>query len=70
MQIVLRALFKDRRKVKSALKEGAYCFDKEEKVLFGERFQKKVNETIKSKRKTKELLKEYTKPRPAKCSYH
>ena len=69
-QRALTALFKDRRKVKSLLKEGAHCFEREQKVLFGERFQKKVNETIKSKKKTKELLKEYTKPTPAKRSYH
>ena len=61
-QRVLTVLFKDRRKVKSLLKEGAHCFEKEQKVLFEERFQKKVNETIKSKKKTKELLKEYTNP--------
>ena len=50
-QKVLTALFKNRRKVNSLLKEGAHCFEKEKKVLFGERFQKKVNETIKSKKK-------------------
>ena len=58
-QRVLTALFEDRLKVKSLLKEGAHCFEKEQKVLFGGRFQMKVNETIKSKKKTKELLKEY-----------
>ena len=68
-QRVLTALFKDRRKVTSLLKEGAHCFEKEQKVLFGEKFQKKVNETIKSKKKTTELLKEYTKPTPAKRPY-
>ena len=52
-QRVLTALFKDRRKVKSLLKEKAHCFEKEQKVLSGERFQKKVNETIKSKKKQK-----------------
>ena len=51
-QRVLTPLFKDRHKVKSLLKKGAHCFEKEQKVLFGERFQKKVNETIKSKKKT------------------
>ena len=66
-QRVLTALFKDWRKVKSVLKEGTLCFDKEEKVLLGEKFQKKVNETIKSKKKTKGLSKEYiTKPTPAR----
>ena len=60
-QRVLTALFEDRLKVKSLLKEGAHCFEKEQKVLFGGRFQMKVDETIKSKKKTKELLKEYTK---------
>ena len=48
-QRVLTALFKARYKVKLLLKEGAHCFEKEQKVLFGERFQKKVSETIKSK---------------------
>ena len=67
---VLTALFKDRRKVKSILKEGAHCFEKKQKVLFEERFQKKVNETIKSKKKTKELWKEYTKSTPAKRPYY
>ena len=69
-QRVLTALFKDRRRVKSLLKERAHCFEKEQKVLFRERFQKKVNETIKSKKKTKELLKEYTKPTPTKYLYY
>ena len=50
-QRVLTALFKARLRVKSLLKEGAHCFKKEQKVLFGERFQKKVNETIKSKKR-------------------
>ena len=68
MQRVLTALFRD--KVKSLLKEVAHCCEKEQKVLFGERFQKKANETIKSKKKTKELLKEYAKPTPAKRPYH
>ena len=62
--------FKDKSKVKSFLKEGAHCFEKEQKVLFRERSQKKFNETIKSKNKTKELLKEYTKPTLTKRSYH
>ena len=70
MQRVLTALFKDRSKVNSLLKEGAHCFQKEQKILFGETFQKKVYETIKSKKKTKELLKEYTKPTLAKRPYH
>ena len=70
MQRVLTALFKDRRKAKPLLKEVAHCCDKEQKVLFGERFQKKANETIKSKKKTKELLKEYAKPTPAKRPCH
>ena len=65
-QRVLTALFKDKRKVK----EGAHCFEKKQKVFFGERFQKKINETIKSKKKTKELLKEYIKSTPAKHPYH
>ena len=69
-QRVLTAFFKDRRKVKSLLKEGAHCFEKEQKVLFGERFRKKVSEAIKLKKKTKELLKEYTKPTPAKRPFH
>ena len=69
-QRVLTALFKDRRKEKSLLKEGPHCFEKEQKVLLGERFQKKVNKTIKSKKKKKELLKEYTKRTPAKRPYH
>ena len=68
-QRVLTALFKDRRKVKSILKEGSHCFEKKQKVLFEERFQKKVNKTIKSKKKTKELWKEYTKSTPAKRPY-
>ena len=69
-QRLLTAFFKDRRKVKSLLKEGAHCFEKEQKVLFGERFRKNVSEAIKLKKKTKELLKEYTKPRPAKRPFH
>ena len=68
-QRVLTALFKDRRKVKSLLKEGAHCFEKEQKVIFEEKFQKKLNRTIKSKKKAKELLKKYTKPTPAKRPY-
>ena len=40
-------------------------------LLFGKKFQKKVNETIKPKEKTKKLLKEYTsKSTPAKWAYH
>ena len=31
------------------IEEGAHCFEKEERVFFQENFQKKVNETIKSK---------------------
>ena len=69
-QRVLTALFKDRRKVESLLMERVRCFEKEQKVLFGERFQKKVNVTIKLKKNTKELLKEYTKSTPAKRPYH
>ena len=69
-QSVITTLFKDRRKVKSLLKKGAHCFQKEQKVLFGESFQKKFNKTIKSKKKTKDLLKEYTKLTPAKNPYH
>ena len=49
-QRVLTVLFKDRREVKSLLKEVAHCFEKEQKVFFKERFQKKVNETINSKK--------------------
>ena len=69
-QRVLTALLTDMRKVKSLLKEGADCFQKEQKVFLGESFQKKVNETIKSKKKTKDLLKEYTKLILAKHPYH
>ena len=69
-QSVLTTLFKDRRKVKSLLKKGSHCFQKEQKVLFGESFQKKFNKTIKSKKKTKDLLKEYTKLTPDKDPYH
>ena len=43
-QRVLTAFFKDRCKVKSLLKEGAHCFKKEQKFLFGKKFQKKGNE--------------------------
>ena len=50
---VLSALFKDRWNVKSLLKEGAHFSGKEQKVLFWEKFQKKVNETIRSKKKKK-----------------
>ena len=38
--------------------------------FFRKKFQKKINETITSKKKTKKLLKEYTKPTPAKRPYH
>ena len=69
-QRVVTALFKDRRKVKSLLKEGIHCFEKEQKVLFAEKFQNKFNKTIKSKKKTKYLLQEYTKPTLAKRPYH
>ena len=45
-QRTLTALFKDghKCKVKSLLNKGALCFKKEQKVLLGEKFQKKVNE--------------------------
>ena len=69
-QRVVTALFKDRRKVKSLLKEGIHCFEKEQKDLFAEKFQNKVNKTIKSKKKTKYLLQEYTKPTLAKRPCH
>ena len=49
-QRVPTALFKDKCNVKLLLKEGAHCFEKEQKVLFGGMFKKKVNETIKSKK--------------------
>ena len=39
-QGILTALFKDRCKVKSFVKEGAHYFEKEQKVCFEERFQK------------------------------
>ena len=63
-------MFKDRLKVKLLLKEGAHRLEKEQKVLFEENFQKKVNKTIKSKKKTKEPLKEYTKATSVKRAYH
>ena len=69
-QRVLTALFTDRRKVKSLLKEGAHYFKKEQKILFGKKFQKKVNGTMKSENKTKDPWKEYTKPTSAKSPYH
>ena len=53
-QRVLTVFFKGRCKVKSLLKEGAHCSEMKQNVLFGERFQKKVSETIKSKTKTTE----------------
>ena len=56
-------MFKDRCKVKSLLKEGAHCFEMKQNVLFGERFQKKVSETIKSKTKTTEPLRNVPNPR-------
>ena len=37
-QKVLTAFFKDRRKVKPVLREGVHCFQKDEKVLLGEKF--------------------------------
>ena len=58
-QRVLPALFKDR-----------CSFEKKQKFLFGENFQKKVRETIKAKNKAKELLKEYTKSTSTKRPYH
>ena len=65
-QRVLTALFKDRRKVTSLLKEGTHCFEKKQKVLFGERF----NETMKSKNKTKRVLEGIYQTTPAKCPCH
>ena len=47
---------KDRRKLTSILKEGSNYLEEEDKVLFGEGFQKKVNETVKSKRKQRNFL--------------
>ena len=69
-QGVLTPLLKDKRQVKSLLKEGAHFLEKEKKVLFLERFQKKVNETIKLKKEIKELLTEYTKSTPIKRPYY
>ena len=69
-QGVLTPLLKDKRQVKSLLKEGAHFLEKEKKVLFLERFQKKVNETIKLKKEIKGLLKEYTKSTPTKRPYY
>ena len=40
-QRVLTALFKDRRKVKSLLKEGANCFEKEQKSFLGKGFKRR-----------------------------
>ena len=42
-------------KVKSILKERSKCLEKEDKVIFGEGFQEKANETFQSKKK-KELF--------------
>lgn len=67
-QRILTALLKDRCKVTSILKEGSNYLEKEDKVLFGEGFQKKVHETIKLKNKTKELFREYTKPEKRRYS--
>ena len=50
-QRVLTAWLKDSRQVKSLLKKGAYCFEGEQKDLFGKKFQKKLNESKKSIRK-------------------
>lgn len=55
-QRILTALLKDRCKVTSILKEGSNYLEKEDKVLFGEGFQKKVHETIKLKRKQRNFL--------------
>lgn len=52
----MTALLKDRCKVTSILKEGSNYLEKEDKVLFGEGFQKKVNEKIKLKRKQRNFL--------------
>ena len=68
-QRVLTALFRERGKVKSLLKEGAHCFAQAQKVLFGKTFNEKKIKKNKTK-KTKDLLKEYSKPTPAKCHYH
>ena len=68
-QRVLTVLFKDRCKVKSLLKEGPHCFEMKQNVLFGERFQKKVGKTIKSKTKTTDPLKKCTKPTTAKLPH-
>lgn len=51
-QRVLTALFKDRHKVKLNL-TISHFFEKEEKVLSREKFQKKVNGAIKYKKKQK-----------------
>ena len=61
-QRILTALLKVRRKVKSILKDGSKYLEKEDKVLFGEGFQKKVNEKVITKKKTKVLFREHTKP--------
>ena len=44
-------------------------FEEEQKVLFRKKFQKMVKETIKPKKKTKELLKKYPKPTLVKYPY-
>ena len=66
---VLSALFKDRWNVKSLLKEGAHFSGKEQKVLFWEKFQKKVNETIRSKKK-KNFFEGIYQPTPTNRPYH
>ena len=37
-----KALFKDKIKVDSLLKEGAHCFEKKQKVLLGKGFKKRL----------------------------
>lgn len=49
-QRILTGLLKGRRKVQSILKEGSKDLEKENKVLFGEVFQKKVNETFQERK--------------------
>ena len=61
-QRILTALLKVRRKVKSILKDGSKYLEKEDKVLFGEGLQEKVNEKVITKKKTKVLSREHTKP--------
>ena len=38
----ITASFKDMRKVKSLLKEGAHCFEKEQKVFLGKSFKRRL----------------------------